>query len=472
MTTAAPHQQSQSLGFLITDTYDPDDVGPRDSPLMTPLRPKLAPSPSPPPNIPRSQIRPNPGDAVLVTYLDNGRDPEKARIAGGQALQGPCDGDEDSPDDDSSLDGSVADDTTMTAPSNLRNLAADALQAAAYASGPRPYPGSSSSSISAHKITPDISASTRRLSLRDDHPSVPYHLVKPDMNHGPKSPPLAVLTPASGSGELPPIQMDSPRSETHGPVLPSIRSTFGEFDRLAEPIPPMDKELVPRRRPGTGFMGSPPTGMPRLPAITSTHASPPTSPNDYIRGLPSPNSIGSSPYCYGSTNGIQRPYDSSSATTETPNSDRSVSTPATAISIADRMSIDGITNPQVGPYACTVSGCTAPAFQTQYLLNSHANVHSSARPHYCSVQGCPRSEGGKGFKRKNEMIRHGLVHDSPGYVCPFCPDREHKYPRPDNLQRHVRVHHVDKDKDDPLLREVLAQRPDGPNRGRRRRGPP
>ncbi|PSS18594.1 hypothetical protein M430DRAFT_101450 [Amorphotheca resinae ATCC 22711] len=136
----------------------------------------------------------------------------------------------------------------------------------------------------------------------------------------------------------------------------------------------------------------------------------------------------------------------------------------------DRMSIDGITNPQVGGYQCTYPGCTAQPFQTQYLLNSHANVHSSNRPHYCSVKGCPRSEGGKGFKRKNEMIRHGLVHDSPGYVCPFCPDREHKYPRPDNLQRHVRVHHVDKDKDDPQLREVLSQRPEGPSRGRRRRG--
>jgi hypothetical protein len=33
------------------------------------------------------------------------------------------------------------------------------------------------------------------------------------------------------------------------------------------------------------------------------------------------------------------------------------------------------------------------------------------------------------------MIRHGLVHESPGYVCPYCVDREHKYPRPDNLQR-------------------------------------
>ncbi|KAF3004234.1 hypothetical protein E8E13_007354 [Curvularia kusanoi] len=122
-----------------------------------------------------------------------------------------------------------------------------------------------------------------------------------------------------------------------------------------------------------------------------------------------------------------------------------------------------------GSYKCEEPGCTAAPFQTQYLLNSHANVHSQTRPHFCPVKGCPRSEGGKGFKRKNEMIRHGLVHQSPGYVCPFCPDREHKYPRPDNLQRHVRVHHVDKDKDDPQLRDVLAQRPEGGSRGRRRR---
>ncbi|KAF2132210.1 hypothetical protein P153DRAFT_285819 [Dothidotthia symphoricarpi CBS 119687] len=122
-----------------------------------------------------------------------------------------------------------------------------------------------------------------------------------------------------------------------------------------------------------------------------------------------------------------------------------------------------------GSFVCKYSGCTAAPFQTQYLLNSHANVHSQSRPHYCPVDGCPRSEGGKGFKRKNEMIRHGLVHQSPGYVCPFCPDREHKYPRPDNLQRHVRVHHVDRDKDDPKLREVLAQRVEGGSRGRRRR---
>ncbi|KAM0717281.1 hypothetical protein Q7P37_007133 [Cladosporium fusiforme] len=123
----------------------------------------------------------------------------------------------------------------------------------------------------------------------------------------------------------------------------------------------------------------------------------------------------------------------------------------------------------LGPYKCDVPNCNAGTFQTQYLLNSHKNVHSQNRPHYCPVAGCPRSEGGKGFKRKNEMIRHGLVHNSPGYICPFCPEREHRYPRPDNLQRHVRVHHVDKDRDDLALRDVLNQRSEGQGKTRRRR---
>ncbi|KAF3925389.1 hypothetical protein ABW21_db0202795 [Orbilia brochopaga] len=122
-----------------------------------------------------------------------------------------------------------------------------------------------------------------------------------------------------------------------------------------------------------------------------------------------------------------------------------------------------------GGFKCTEEGCTAAPFSTQYLLNSHANVHSEDRPHFCPVPGCSRAEGGKGFKRKNEMIRHGLVHQSPGYACPFCPDKEHKYPRPDNLQRHVKAHHKDKSSDDPMLREVLAVRPEGGQRGRRRR---
>ncbi|EHK50254.1 hypothetical protein TRIATDRAFT_314457 [Trichoderma atroviride IMI 206040] len=149
----------------------------------------------------------------------------------------------------------------------------------------------------------------------------------------------------------------------------------------------------------------------------------------------------------------------------------SASPPAAIAAVADCVSINGIARPQDGGYKCTFDGCTAAPFPTQYHLNLHANLHSYARPHFCPVQGCPRGKGGKGFKRKNELIRHGLAHDSPGYACPFCPGSELKYPRPDNLQRHVRVHHVDKNKDDPLLRDVLAQRPEGPVHGRRRRGP-
>ncbi|VTT78641.1 unnamed protein product [Fusarium fujikuroi] len=41
-----------------------------------------------------------------------------------------------------------------------------------------------------------------------------------------------------------------------------------------------------------------------------------------------------------------------------------------------------------------------------------------------------------------------------------------------NTNIHAQIIFSDKDKDDPQLRDVLAQRPNGPNRGRRRRGPP
>jgi hypothetical protein len=162
------------------------------------------------------------------------------------------------------------------------------------------------------------------------------------------------------------------------------------------------------------------------------------------------------------------------------------------LSELQRSTVSDAISSQVSEFSCMLFSIHFPRLYSlliQTLSSSHANVHSQTRPHFCPVRGCPRAEGGKGFKRKNEMIRHGLVHASPGYVCPFCPDREHKYPRPDNLQRcvgfvctaglfgsltllprHVRVHHVDKDKDDPQLREVLAQRPEGGSRGRRRRG--
>lgn len=99
MTPSTQHEQLPS--HLAAETYDPETVPPRGSPLMRALHPRLDLSPSPPPQgIPRQQVScsptitdgcfpsngskilPSSGDAVLVTYLDNGRRPEIARNAG------------------------------------------------------------------------------------------------------------------------------------------------------------------------------------------------------------------------------------------------------------------------------------------------------------------------------------------------------------------------------------------------------
>ena len=314
---------------------------------------------------------------------------------------------------------------------------------------PQRKPGSTPASIDiaatrekAHALEPShvVATTPRDFHARDDR-SVTMSAPSPYSPNGIYSPLQQGRSPIHqgdlrSPGSLPPMQgLASPRSDTNGQnLLPSIREQLGDITAI-----PADAMPDGRHRAGA-FAHSPPgPGIPtRLSAIN--HTSPPISPNDvYRRDLPSPGQImgAPSPYQYYSMNGHARGPDYNSSATETPSTDHSASTPATSTSITDRMSIDGLTHPQVGAYVCKVPGCTAPPFQTQYLLNSHANVHSSARPHYCSVKGCSRAEGGKGFKRKNEMIRHGLVHDSPGYVCPFCPDREHKYPRPDNLQRCV-----------------------------------
>ncbi|KAF7713504.1 Zinc finger C2H2 type domain-containing protein [Penicillium ucsense] len=297
--------------------------------------------------------------------------------------------------------------------------------------------------------------------------------------------------PSSAAGTSP----DSASCNAQGKILPSIQSALGdlshaEFSSARLKIPysscpnsatstdsPHDRSHVRH------FFASsiPPSPYSHLSPISlkdvSNHPSPASQPPSALwRGLPPPS--GPSPAAHSSVetpNNPATPFETSPMAAHSPLT--SYPTPTEPIvaspgsteraSIASTVSQNGTGAP--GGYRCTHLGCTAAPFQTQYLLNSHANVHSQDRPHFCPVEGCPRGFGGKGFKRKNEMMRHGLVHNSPGYVCPFCPDQQHKYPRPDNLQRHVRVHHVDKNKDDPILRQVLAQRPIGSTRGRRRR---
>ncbi|KAI8948296.1 hypothetical protein F4801DRAFT_591995 [Xylaria longipes] len=501
-----------------SDIYDPDEVFPQNSPLMKPCVPKLKPSPSPP-AIPLPIIQPSQGDAVLISHLDNGRRPEISQEAGYRPLdlsgsedecQSGCESEDEEGEDGirsndmspipplSHFAKSVAEPpppepTPVTGPVDLRSLATNALAAAQAVSKTTDVeilqsPIHETENSQRVELVESLAIGrTREMSITNTKrpvlaPPYPVHGSQ-EMYSSPQHTPSQVLMhpnnvrsptslPPGNHGELAPLQMASPRSDSSNhETLPSIRSQFSEQLHGS----PTDLAV----RPSPHFPHSPPTGPWRIGAIAGNHASPPISPNEaYRNSIPSPaNTLPAlSPYpSYTNTNNNhQSPsgpdYSGSGGKIER-SSISQILTPPTD-RIADRMSIDSMTNPQVGQFICTYQGCNAQPFQTQYLLNSHANVHSSARPHYCPVKGCPRSEGGKGFKRKNEMIRHGLVHDSPGYVCPFCPDREHKYPRPDNLQRHVRVHHVDKDKDDPALRDVLAQRPDGPNRGRRRRGGP
>lgn len=425
MTTA------EALNDPKNDVYDPDDVGLRDSPPPKIIRPKLEPTPSPPPeglesesedsNPPGSpksrkpQKKPDatPGDAALINVLANGKAPEVARKAGEESLFFASDDEQmDSANGQKGIQMIFETPERPEQPSDLAALAAGALRAFnggdATSMQPEPVPDVESTNDSLRHISP------KRQSINGNH-------------------------------ELAPIQALSPKAEKgNGLTLPSISSQLGDLGdlkHLAEAATAtVDNVANGVHRPSFSSQSPP---QPHLFQVRDSvhqpvahgHASP-----SIRREIPSPGR-GVNQYYYAPRRPSQAsegppystPADYTSSATETPSTDQS--TPGGIPAGIDRMSIDGITNPQIGGFQCAYQGCTAQPFQTQYLLNSHANVHSSNRPHYCPVKGCPRSDGGKGFKRKNEMIRHGLVHESPGYVCPYCVDREHKYPRPDNLQR-------------------------------------
>lgn len=498
------------------DFYDPDAVIPRNSPVLIATKVNTRPSPSPELDVPlvqvsppsntrsgkakkRPKVRPSQGDAVLIGIMGNGRDPDIARDAGLRPL--PSDEDEvTSPGSDDDTDerertspspdchlASIGRKAEMppSPPNDLKMLADNALAAldlnrkSVSDDGRTPTTaGDADTEISRTMVSPTSPTARPQTAVRNDRPHPVYPTpYSPGSMYTPRTGSFASPTASLGHESLPPIQNASPRSESNAGIsLPSLKDQLGP-----EALSPSFSHSPP----GPGMLH----GMSRLPSMS--HASPPISPHELIPRSPHQPIMPPGPYAPWPPNGLSHRASIDYTSGSTP-SDQSASTPATSASVTERMSIEGMAfanSPEQGQYVCTVEGCKAPPFQTQYLLNSHANVHSQSRPHYCPVKDCPRAEGGKGFKRKNEMIRHGLVHESPGYVCPFCPDREHRYPRPDNLQRyvqrrktltagqwglilcrHVRVHHPDKDKDDGQLRDVLSQRPDGPSRGRRRRG--
>lgn len=429
-----------------SEIYDPEDVGLRDSPPPTIHRPKLEPTPSPtledvpsevstPPGSPRGE-KPkklwtpvaNPGDKVLLYQLGGGRAREVAETAGYELIRS-ASSDEDM--------GGVSDGSKGV------EVPVEGLAAA------------QSTDLEALAV-----GALRMFTSEEVPPAKPSHAEEvggqlDDQQHmSPKMPTL------NGNHELPPIQEASPKAEKLTNVtLPSISTQLGNMEDLKQLADAAITAAVDTGPPNGHRQSISSQSPPQPPLFRvgdpahhhpsgQAHTSPtPISPQrDIFQSISSPG-LPTAPFYFNPRRQSQvsdgQPYtagpDFIGNVADAPNTDPSGSAPNGIPAGIDRMSIDGITNPLVGGFQCTYPGCTAQPFQTQYLLNSHANVHSQNRPHYCPVKGCQRSEGGKGFKRKNEMIRHGLVHESPGYVCPYCSDREHKYPRPDNLQRYVLI---------------------------------
>jgi hypothetical protein len=219
----------------------------------------------------------------------------------------------------------------------------------------------------------------------------------------------------------PPPKSTSARSpETHVQTLPSLKTALSMTETINNGISYSNGHSPSMARPSPGQHMS---GYGPSPA-SYTHPSPSTN-GMSPPSMPTHRSYGWPP----------APTRDGSQSTTTPSeytSNHSQSTPSSAItnpspvystpsSVHQRQDSEGTPHANGGggspssngngtsttnSFKCVYPGCTSIPFQTQYLLNSHANVHSSSRPHFCPVAGCNRGPGGKGFKRKNEMIRY------------------------------------------------------------------
>ena len=397
--------------------YDDNDVtSPRDSPPLEAMRVNYMPSPTPPPSgqphsadstpepegegchkpPTRSKPRPNQGDAVLIAFMADGKHVDIARDAGEKPLASEIEEDEmpmmggievvvsnvgekgdtmavvEEEEEERPVMQSTAISSDRLAAMQI--LAAEALRETARHSPEEAQkvdqpvspklkiepPQTESEPMDGVKTT--SASSTTKLHM--DMPSSASHL-SPDRRHETGTPsPVA-------AGELPPILHHSPQSgltNGNGPsqiTLPSISDQLGDINHLPEP--PTGE---------SAFSQSPPERPPqhRFPPVPS-HGSPPNSPNDVFprNQLPSPGRYYTAyanrrpSQSNGELSQYQSPNNHSGSNTETPASDQSGSTPG--LSGMNRMSIEGITNPQVGAYQCNYQGCSALPFQTQVSID-------------------------------------------------------------------------------------------------------
>ena len=476
----------------MTESYEPNHYP--DSPVLQAIRPNFQPSESPQPFITEShsseeeaeeestvrrrrgagrRVRPSQGDGVLISHLDPNR-PDIAQLVSEKAL------DPASPsptiDTEPTTEAATEDmgEVTLTT-EDASQVASKALRVAAVGlDGPPTADLLNNQSLNfanplsnAGTIQPDMSTPRPPRLLPRPIKTEPEVEEQKEEDSIATSPNLAkyTITPSEPIASTLPALQNSPNraNSMHSPPntqsLPSLKTALGDqlpdnnltngvgcvFPSVSRGSPSMTRAttvyLPPVSGPSPSTFSQPSSASSKDMSTMSPPSTQPSHPSYWRTGPKSETSIGST------LSDVTTP---STSTVSHSSPGSAYPTPGQSQDI--RMGMDAEQSnllngpmPPNGPFTssafkCTYPGCTAQPFQTQYLLNSHANVHSQNRPHYCAVEGCPRGPGGKGFKRKNEMIRHGLVHDSPGYVCPFCPDQQHRYPRPDNLQRSVETH--------------------------------
>ena len=272
---------------------------------------------------------------------------------------------------------------------------------------------------------------TKRLNLKPPLRPPPINTSSTEEDSIAKSPALARFTINAADGDplntLPAMQMSPPRSSVTGSPeprqnLPSLTSLTTALS--SDSGTPFSASSPPLSRTSPGQLSqygpSPHSGMspPSLPSHpsfwrTSTREGSTSTPSDYAIvsasgsvSTPASSIIHQSPI-------LSHP----NPITHSPDHSRlDGSTEQIVSPDSDEADANGTDQFGCSSYKCTISGCTAVPFQTQYLLNSHMNVHSDTRPHFCPVKGCNRGPGGQGFKRKNEMIR---------YVFPVTPQNSH-----------------------------------------------
>jgi hypothetical protein len=232
----------------VIGVYDPDDVGSRDSPPLKALKVNLTPSPSPPLAAPLPQVspdsrpgspgckgsnrqknRPSQGDAVLVSFMDGGKRPEIARLAGAQPLA--SDGEEE----EESVKGPVV------------NVSKDGID--------------------------ELTALAANAMMKANEQASPDTIVKIEIK--------------TSEGELPPIlpqsqpNLSNGRADTPKVTLPSISDQLG--DQLNHIVEPTAAANFPFAQSPPGQPGSPPF------SVIPSQESPPKSPYDaFHHQLPLP----------------------------------------------------------------------------------------------------------------------------------------------------------------------------------------